>query len=149
MPLIHERSFRVRHYECDANGHLNNVNYVRFMEESALDASVAAGYPRERFEALRGLWLIYETEIEYLAPLKYGETVTVQTWVEDFRKVRLRRAYALRNAGSGEVVANGWTHWVYLDTASGRPAPIPAEVMARSEERRVGKECRSRWSPYH
>src|SRR3712207_9128296 len=23
------------------------------------------------------------------------------------------------------------------------------EVWARSEERRVGKECRSRWSPYH
>ena len=22
-------------------------------------------------------------------------------------------------------------------------------VMERSEERRVGKECRSRWSPYH
>ena len=22
-------------------------------------------------------------------------------------------------------------------------------LMARSEERRVGKECRSRWSPYH
>ena len=24
-----------------------------------------------------------------------------------------------------------------------------SEVVARSEERRVGKECRSRWSPYH
>src|SRR5256886_8510241 len=24
-----------------------------------------------------------------------------------------------------------------------------AETLARSEERRVGKECRSRWSPYH
>ena len=24
-----------------------------------------------------------------------------------------------------------------------------AEVDVRSEERRVGKECRSRWSPYH
>ena len=23
------------------------------------------------------------------------------------------------------------------------------EIVARSEERRVGKECRSRWSPYH
>ena len=23
------------------------------------------------------------------------------------------------------------------------------EIEARSEERRVGKECRSRWSPYH
>ena len=23
------------------------------------------------------------------------------------------------------------------------------EIIQRSEERRVGKECRSRWSPYH
>ena len=23
------------------------------------------------------------------------------------------------------------------------------ELLTRSEERRVGKECRSRWSPYH
>ena len=33
------------------------------------------------------------------------------------------------------------------------PAPIPEEgewvQVKRSEERRVGKECRSRWSPYH
>ena len=31
-------------------------------------------------------------------------------------------------------------------------APLPGtnpEEEARSEERRVGKECRSRWSPYH
>src|SRR5256886_16483424 len=28
-----------------------------------------------------------------------------------------------------------------------RRAPVPG--LARSEERRVGKECRSRWSPYH
>src|SRR3712207_9169789 len=26
---------------------------------------------------------------------------------------------------------------------------IPAMIAMRSEERRVGKECRSRWSPYH
>src|SRR2546426_12777646 len=26
---------------------------------------------------------------------------------------------------------------------------LPAEEIKRSEERRVGKECRSRWSPYH
>ena len=25
----------------------------------------------------------------------------------------------------------------------------PAQEYLRSEERRVGKECRSRWSPYH
>ena len=32
-----------------------------------------------------------------------------------------------------------------------RPAPraIDPNQSSRSEERRVGKECRSRWSPYH
>src|SRR3712207_9129710 len=32
------------------------------------------------------------------------------------------------------------------------PRPLPVrdfQRMERSEERRVGKECRSRWSPYH
>ena len=29
------------------------------------------------------------------------------------------------------------------------PAPAIAVYRVRSEERRVGKECRSRWSPYH
>src|SRR5260221_7075578 len=26
---------------------------------------------------------------------------------------------------------------------------LPPKLAIRSEERRVGKECRSRWSPYH
>ena len=29
------------------------------------------------------------------------------------------------------------------------PVTIVLESLLRSEERRVGKECRSRWSPYH
>ena len=31
----------------------------------------------------------------------------------------------------------------------GRPSTVSEELLTRSEERRVGKECRSRWSPYH
>src|SRR2546429_7159443 len=29
------------------------------------------------------------------------------------------------------------------------PGKVPPSERFRSEERRVGKECRSRWSPYH
>ena len=41
-----------------------------------------------------------------------------------------------------------------LDVLNGRlieqgKEPIAFEHDCRSEERRVGKECRSRWSPYH
>ena len=31
----------------------------------------------------------------------------------------------------------------------GLPSGMTKEQLTRSEERRVGKECRSRWSPYH
>ena len=41
-------------------------------------------------------------------------------------------------------------HGRYLFGKSGEIIDlVHAEGMARSEERRVGKECRSRWSPYH
>ena len=33
--------------------------------------------------------------------------------------------------------------------AGARGACCPEVISSRSEERRVGKECRSRWSPYH
>ena len=39
---------------------------------------------------------------------------------------------------------SGSTNWKYKGE---KPAVI--DFYARSEERRVGKECRSRWSPYH
>ena len=37
-----------------------------------------------------------------------------------------------------------WKHYVLCDYEDGC---LPIRI--RSEERRVGKECRSRWSPYH
>ena len=130
MPLTHSRTFRVRHYECDAYGHVGNVNYLRYMQETAFDASAAAGYDMARYEALGCHWLVRETAIEYLRPLRYGDTVEVKTWVVDFRRVRSRRAYRQRNSLSGKVVAKGMTDWVYLDTATSRPVAIPAEMMA-------------------
>ena len=39
-------------------------------------------------------------------------------------------------------------HYLVMGEDDGLPGPTDAWI-ARSEERRVGKECRSRWSPYH
>ena len=36
-----------------------------------------------------------------------------------------------------------------MRTLSGCFAQTAEDALCRSEERRVGKECRSRWSPYH
>ncbi len=129
MPFTHTREFRVRHYECDAFGQLNNANYLRYMQEAAFDASAAAGYDHQRYEELGSYWLVRETDIEYLKPAQYGDTIKVKTWVIDFRRVRSRRAYELTRKGSEEIIARAVTDWVYLESDSGRPATIPDEII--------------------
>ena len=38
---------------------------------------------------------------------------------------------------------------IYGENGSGKSNFVTCIDLLRSEERRVGKECRSRWSPYH
>ena len=49
----------------------------------------------------------------------------------------------------GKVVIEEDGSYTYtLDEDKANPIAA-SETLLRSEERRVGKECRSRWSPYH
>lgn len=128
MPLTHVRTFRVRHHECDAYGHVNHANYLRYMQEAAFDATAAAGYDLAHYEAMGCHWLARETDIEYLRPLHYGDSVLVKTWVADFRRVRSLRAYEFRLAESGELAARAHTEWVFLDSVTLRPTLIPREL---------------------
>ena len=55
-------------------------------------------------------------------------------------KIKTLVAMLLLSAGATTVVAQD---------ASNCNSNSSISHEARSEERRVGKECRSRWSPYH
>ena len=49
------------------------------------------------------------------------------------------------NLGNGNKVS-----WAFALAVANLPYPLSSiYLFNRSEERRVGKECRSRWSPYH
>jgi len=101
------------------------------MQETAFDASAAAGYDLARYRELGLYWLVRETDVEYLDPfaLHYGALVQVKTWVIDFRRVRSRRAYEFALDSSITPVARASTDWVLLDTATGQPVSIPSEMM--------------------
>ena len=132
MPLIHERTFRVRHHECDIHRIVRDASYLRFMQETAFDASAAAGYGQRRYVAIGKLWLIRETDVDFISPLRYGDMVRVKTWVADFRRVRSRRMYELTKEGSGELVARAHTDWAFLDRTTGRPALSPTRLSRLS-----------------
>jgi acyl-CoA thioester hydrolase len=129
MPLTYTRTFRVRFYECDAKGHLNSAYYLRYMQETAFDASAAAGYDMARYDQMQRHWLIRESQVEYLLPLRYNQRVAVTTWIADFRRVTSRRAYEFRLAETGELAARAFTDWVFLDTANNRPSSIPQSLV--------------------
>lgn len=94
-----------------------------------MDASAAAGFDMDWYAAHNRLWLIRQTDITYLRPLTYGDSVIVKSWVADFRRIQSRRMYEMRLAGSDEKVAEASTDWIYLDSQTNRPVTIPQALI--------------------
>jgi len=68
--------------------------------------------------------------------------------VAQFYQELIRRIDALPGvASAGAVFAAPLNHGLFPIVLW--PYPVVGSGADRSEERRVGKECRSRWSPYH
>src|SRR5256885_17062556 len=85
-------------------------------------------------EALEALYRAFETPVYNLARRilrspEDAEDVLQVTFLEVVRSIRSFR---------GEGHLWGWIRQI-----------ASSKALMRSEERRVGKECRSRWSPYH
>lgn len=130
MIPTHTITLPVRYDECDMYGHVNHATYLRYMQETAFAASAAVGYDAARYEAMDRAWLVRESDVHYLSPLRYGDKVDIKTWVLDFRRVRSRRAYEMRRHGSAEPVARAVTDWIFIDRATQRPVSIPSAVAA-------------------
>src|SRR3712207_3075506 len=77
-------------------------------------------------------------------------TLTVDDPADGAQQVsELVEAVAGRVDERTEQTATGDDEGAYADLVVRVPSDALTDVLARSEERRVGKECRSRWSPYH
>lgn len=144
MPKTYTRSFRVRYYECGAHRQLTDVNYLRYMQEAAFDASADVGYDEDEYLKLGSFWLIRETEIEFLKPLRSNDIVDVVTWVDDFRRVRSRRIYEFRLNPTNELAGKAVTDWAYLDRQTARPKEIPDDMVAAFSEDGVEISARPR-----
>jgi len=120
------RSFTIPTAAIDENGHVNNVAYVQWMQDIAV----------EHYESIGGIaaqgndatWVIREHRIEYFLPAFAGEEIEIKTWVENVRRVRSLRKYEFVRKTDGKVLVKGETDWVFVDAKTGRPLAIPEEV---------------------
>jgi len=77
MPEILSREFMVRNYECDANGHLYNTNYLRYIQELNFELLRAADDAKKGSpDSLRG-WQPHQVFIDFQQPLRFGDRARV------------------------------------------------------------------------
>jgi YbgC/YbaW family acyl-CoA thioester hydrolase len=97
MVSTHLESFRVRSYECDLYGHVNNAIYLHYLQEASLAFSSAAGYPPDRYAALGLEWWPSRIDFEYLIPLRYGDIVDVSIRPDAISGPTLQQSFEYHN----------------------------------------------------
>ncbi len=123
---VYIRSFIIPADAIDENGHVNNVAYVQWMQDIAVEhyASIG-GIEAQGHDAT---WVIREHRIEYFLPAFAGEEIEIKTWVENIRRVKSLRKYEFVRKSDGKVLVKGETDWVFVDAKTGAPRLIPEEV---------------------
>jgi acyl-CoA thioester hydrolase len=130
MPRIHLKPLVVGSEAIDVHRHVNNQEYLRWMQEVAIEHSTAQGWPMARYLEISASWYVRSHLIEYLRPAMLGDEIRVCTWVASMaRRNSLRRTLFLRDADHA-VVAQAETQWIFVDLKNGRPLPIPDDVRS-------------------
>ena len=128
MPIspTYSKTITIPSSAIDENGHVNNVVYVQWMQDIALEHYASIGGIAA--QGPDSTWVIRKHSVEYFLPAFDGEEIEARTWVEDLRKVRSLRMYEFVRKSDGKVLVKGETDWVFMDVKTGRVKAIPAEV---------------------
>lgn len=133
MVHTHTAHFRVRHSELYADEEMPNRALAHLFQETAMDASAAAGYGLAWYTEHQTVWVLRGMTLEHLRPIHYQDELDITTWLYDMQRVRARREYLARNAHTGEVVARASGYWAYINRATLMPTRIPADVLTEFE----------------
>src|SRR5688572_30089579 len=129
MPIsnVYSKIFIIPANAIDENGHVNNVAYVQWMQDIAVEhyESIGGTQPTQLVGAT---WVVREHRIEYLLPAFAGEEIEIKTWVENIRRVRSLRKYEFIRIADKKALVKGETDWVFVDIQTGAPRAIPEEV---------------------
>lgn len=128
IPERFELNIPVFPEDIDGQGHVNNVVYLRWVQ----DAAVAHWSARTSDAERRGVaWVVVRHEIDYRLAAMPGDTIRATTWVGPASRNSYERNTELRRMADGEVLARARTIWCPLDPATGRPCQLEEGLRAR------------------
>ena len=111
--------------DIDMMGHVNNVTYLRWVQEVATAhwQAIASG------EAQDGIgWVVLRHEIDYKTPACLGDAVVLRTWVGKATRLTFERFTEIRRSSDDQLLSAARTLWCPINAQTGRPVRVSAEV---------------------
>lgn len=122
-----EQKIEVEAPDIDQLGHVNNVTYLRWVQDIAVAhwTAVASKEDQKKF-----LWVVLRHEIDYKQPALLGDELIVRTWVGEATRLKFERHTEFSRAKDNRLVAKARTVWCSVDATTGRPIEVSSEVRA-------------------
>ncbi|MCC6579159.1 MAG: acyl-CoA thioesterase [Phycisphaeraceae bacterium] len=121
---------RVDAGDCDAQGHVNNSVYVRWMDFAAYAHSESLGYDWACYQKLGASFVVRRHEIDYLSPAYDGNELLIATWPGTMERFTAYRHHQIVRVADGQTLLRASTKWIYVELATARPRRIPADLIA-------------------
>lgn len=125
---VFTRAFTPGPEDIDANGHVNNVVYVRWIQDMAT-SHWNARQPAE--DQAKWAWIVLRHEIDYRRALMPGETASARTWVAETPEGPRFDRFVRIDGPDGAMCAQARTVWCMIDQATGRPKRVTPDIVAR------------------
>ncbi len=128
MSKIFTRPHRVRFSELDATDCFSPASHLRVLVETAYGWGEALGLGASDSQQMGIFWLIRETELQIIQPLRHNDHFNFTIWMVNWQRVRGTRCFELTKS-DGEVAARGSQHIVCMDSLSLRPTNPPEAII--------------------
>lgn len=125
MPLT--AHVRVRTYELDSFGHVNNSVYLNYIEEARSEFLRQMGLSFHDFARLGVQLVIVESYVRYVSPARYGDEIDIIGATRDVRASSAYIDYTLSEASTRRLIATAWTKGAFINPGTGRPIRAPQE----------------------
>ena len=112
---------KVQYYETDKQGVTHHSNYIRFMEETRVDAMEKMGFGYERMEEAGIFSPVMSVSCDYKRPTTFPDEVEIELSVAELSRLKARFAYKM-TVGE-KVVCTASSLHCFLDK-TGRPVSI-------------------------
>jgi len=122
--MICKCSLKVRTYECDSYGHVNNANYLQYMEFARYELlkDIGFDYPGV-IKAGYGIF-VARIEIDYKKPAILDDELLIKSW--PVKKGAVSGVIAQQIWRGEDLIIDAKVTWAFVD-ANGMPTKIPVE----------------------